>query len=83
MGHLAGKEVLYRKLGKKIDGLTVRVPWNEKFHAILKELYTADEADLIVKMPYRMSSFNRIQKITQIEETNCKSSWRGCAPRGL
>jgi len=42
MGHLAGKEALYRKLGKKIDGLTVRVPWNEKFHAILSELYTVD-----------------------------------------
>jgi hypothetical protein len=65
MGHLAGKEALYRQLGKKIDGLTVRAPWNEKLHAILKELYTADEADLIVKMPYRMSSLNRIQKITQ------------------
>ena len=25
MGHLAGKEALYRQLGKKIDGLTVRV----------------------------------------------------------
>ena len=38
MGHLAAKEALYRKLGKKIDGLTVRAPWNENLRAILKEL---------------------------------------------
>jgi Na+-translocating ferredoxin:NAD+ oxidoreductase RNF subunit RnfB len=83
MGHLAGKEALYRKLGKKIDGLTVRVPWNEKFHAILKELYTADEADLIVKMPYRMSSFTRIRKITQIEETKLQKLLEGMCAKGL
>jgi Pyruvate/2-oxoacid:ferredoxin oxidoreductase delta subunit len=83
MAHLAGKDVLYRKLGQKIDGLTVRVPWNEKFHAILKELYTADEADLIVKMPYRLSSFNRIQKITQIEGTKLQKLLEEMCPKGL
>jgi hypothetical protein len=36
MGHLVGKDVLYRELGKKIDGLTVKVPWNENFNSILK-----------------------------------------------
>ena len=83
MAHLAGKEVLYRKLGKKIDGLTVRAPWNEKLHAILSELYTADEADLIVKMPYRMSSLNRIQKITRIEKVNLQKLLEGMCAKGL
>ncbi len=44
MGHLVGKDV-YRKLGRKIDGLTVRAPWNETLYKILKELYTEEEAD--------------------------------------
>ena len=83
MAHLAGKEALYRQLGKKIDGLTVRAPWNEKLRAILKELYTADEADLIVKMPYRLSSFNRIQKITQIEKAKLQRLLEGMCIKGL
>ena len=37
MGHAAGKDV-YRRLGIKIDSLTFRAPWNETFHALLKEL---------------------------------------------
>lgn len=83
MGHLVGKDILYRELGKKIDGLTVKVPWNENFHAILKELYTVEEADLIVKMPYRLSSCRRIQKITKIEETKLQKLLDGLCAKGL
>jgi ferredoxin len=83
MGHLVGKEILYRELGKKIDGLTVKVPWNENFHAILKELYTVEEADLIVKMPYRLSGFKRIKKITKIEETRLQKLLAGLCAKGL
>lgn len=83
MGHWAGKDVLYRELGKKIDGLTVKVPWNENFHAILKELYTVEEADLIVRMPYRLSPFKRIKKITKIEETKLRKLLDGLCAKGL
>ena len=83
MGHLVGKEVLYRELGKKIDGLTVRAPWNENIHAILKELYTVEEADLIVKMPYRLSNLKRIRKITKIEETKLRKLLDGLCAKGL
>ena len=37
MGHLVGKDV-FRELGRKIDSLETRAPWNERLHAILKEL---------------------------------------------
>jgi len=83
MGHLFGKDVLYRELGKKIDGLTVKAPWNENFHAILKELYTVEEADLIVKMPYRLSDRKRIQKITKIEGTKLQKLLDGLCAKGL
>jgi ferredoxin len=83
MGHLVGKEVLYHELGKKIDGLTVKVPWNENFHAILKELYTVEEADLIVRMPYRLSSRKRIQRITKIEETKLQRLLDSLCAKGL
>jgi hypothetical protein len=47
MGHLVGKDV-YRQLGRKIDGVGMRAPWNDAFYAILKELYTEEDAELII-----------------------------------
>ena len=63
MGHLAGKDV-YRKLGAKIDSLTFRTPWNGTFHALLKELYAPDEADLVVRMPASLTTADRLQELT-------------------
>jgi NAD-dependent dihydropyrimidine dehydrogenase PreA subunit len=63
MGHLVGKDI-YRKLGQKIDGLTLRAPWNEKLYAILKELFSEEEAELILRMPYGLSDLQRLRTIT-------------------
>ena len=82
MGHIVGKD-LYKKLGEKIDNLTVKAPWNETLYNIFKELYTEDEADLIVKMPYVLSSFGRIQKITKIEPTKLRKMLDGLCAKGL
>ncbi|MBU1317813.1 MAG: hypothetical protein KKG33_06190 [candidate division Zixibacteria bacterium] len=64
MGHMVGKDA-FRKLAKKIDGLTVRVPYNETLHAILVELYTPEEAELLVKMPYGLSTLDDIERVTK------------------
>ncbi len=82
MGHLVGKSI-YKKLGEKIDNLTVKAPWNETLYNIFKELYTEDEADLIVKMPYVLSSFDRIQKITKIEPTKLRKLLDDLCAKGL
>ena len=81
MGHLVGKDV-YRRLGKKVDNLTMRAPWNETLHAILKELYLPEEADLVVAMPYGMSSLERLKRVTRMEERGSCRFWKGCATRG-
>lgn len=44
---------VYRRLGEKIDNLTVKAPWNETWHTILKELYTAEEADAVARIQYK------------------------------
>jgi hypothetical protein len=75
MGHLVGKD-LYRKLGKKIDGMTIRAPWNEAFYAILKELYTSDEAEVVIKMPYGIATLDQIVRATGIEKTKLKKTSR-------
>ncbi len=51
MGHLVGKDI-YKQLGNKIDGLSMRAPMNDSLYKILKELYSPLEAEVIVKMPY-------------------------------
>jgi NAD-dependent dihydropyrimidine dehydrogenase PreA subunit len=82
VGHITGKDI-YRKLGKKIDHLSVRAPWNDTFHAILKELYSAAEADLIVKMPYGLSEFAVIRKTTKIESVKLRKLLDGLCAKGL
>jgi len=63
MGHLEGKDTFVR-LGRKIDRLELRVQANDVFYSILKELYTSDEAELVVKMPYGLQTIERISEVT-------------------
>ncbi len=74
---------LYQRLGKKIDGLTIRTPWNDTFHSILKELYTTQEADVVVNMPYTLSSLRKIAKVTGVEELLLKNILDGLCKKGL
>ena len=82
MGHMVGKD-LYRKLGKKIDGLTARAPWNDTLYQILKELYSAEEAEVAVRMPYGMHSLKQIHKITGIEPAQLRKTLESMADKGL
>ena len=82
MGHLVGKD-LYRKLGKKIDGTTARTPWNEALHRILVKLYTPEEAALIVRMPYGVSTLAQIEAVTQIEGSRLQRLLDGLCDKGL
>lgn len=82
MGHVVAKDV-WRKVGRKIDGLTVRVPWNETLHRILQELYSPDEADVFVRMPYTFATFDRIARMTGYERTKLRNVLDGLADKGL
>lgn len=82
MGHIAAKDVYY-KLSKKIDGMSVRTPQTETFQKILTELYTPEEAELIVKMPYRLSPVDRIQRITKFERIKLEKMLKTLSNKGL
>lgn len=82
MGHAVGKNV-YRKLGKSIDRLSLRAPWNETCHAILKELYSEKEADVAIKMPYSLSNFERIENTTKYEGAELRKILEGLCAKGL
>ena len=72
MGHLIGKEDIYTKLGQKIDRLQTSVPWSRAFYEILKELYSTEEADIVVKMPFGLSTLDRIAKISKYEKSKLR-----------
>ncbi len=82
MAHLVGKD-LYRELGEKIDGLTARAPWNETFRALLEELYSEEDAELIVKMPYGLSRLERLELVTGIPRPRLERQLESLCRRGL
>ncbi|MDD2319371.1 MAG: 4Fe-4S binding protein [Geobacteraceae bacterium] len=82
MGHLVGKDV-FRKLGIKIDGMETRAPWNDKLHAVLKELYTPAEAEVVIKMPYGLATIEQLEKVTGYKRTALRHILDGLTQKGL
>jgi DNA-binding transcriptional regulator GbsR (MarR family) len=74
---------VYRALGEKIDSLTTRAPWNEAFHSLLKELYTAEEADVVARMPYTLSTLERISMVTGMDKTRLSTLLERLCSKGL
>ena len=82
MGHLVGKEI-YQELGDKIDSLPFRVNKNKALFNILKELYTSEEADLVVNMPHALSSADQIEKAARIEKSKLNALLESLCTKGL
>jgi hypothetical protein len=82
MGHTVGKDI-YRTLGKKIDGLAMRAPWNETFHDILRELYTEDEAKLVASMPAGMAGVDKIAQATGYDRERLRGLLEDTCAKGL
>lgn len=82
MAHGNAKDV-YRRLGKKIDGLPTRAPWNDAFYDILKELYTPEEAEVLIGMPYGMATFEEVARSTKKDETELHATLESLCEKGL
>lgn len=82
MGHLVGKDV-YRRLGRKIDGFAARAPWNEQLRAILEALYSKEDAELVVRMPYGLSRLGRLERLTGIPRAELEPRLESLCHRGL
>ena len=82
MGHLVGKDI-FRELGRKIDSLETRAPWNDTLHAILKELYSEQEAELVVKMPHGLSTIEQLERSTGYESVTLLRTLDGLTAKGL
>jgi ferredoxin len=82
MGHLVAKDV-FRRLGRKLDGLEIRAPWNGKLYAVLKELYSAEEAELVARMPYGLSTAGEIARAGGYDAATAQRLLAGMTRKGL
>jgi ferredoxin len=82
MGHIVAKD-LYGALGDKIDGLAVHTPQTEAFHAMLRALYSPEEADLIVRMPFGLATAERIAKVAGRDTADVEPMLARLADKGL
>ena len=82
MGHLADKDI-YRKLGRKLDGMPTRAPWTPVLRSILQDLYSPQEAELVTQMPYTLASLERIVAITGLERTEAGRLLERLCRKGL
>jgi len=82
MGHVAGKDT-YKQLGKKIDSLSIRTPFNQTFFEILKELYSTEEADVVIKMPFVLSDLDRIAKVAKYDKGKLEKILQSLCSKGL
>lgn len=82
MAHTNAKDI-YRKLGRKIDGLPTRVSRNAALYEILKELYTPQEAEVLVRMPYGLSSFEQVARCTKYDRAKLRATLESLCEKGL
>lgn len=82
MGHIVGKDI-FRKVGQKLDNLHVRCVWNDELKALVKSIFTEDEAEVFVRMPFVFSDIERIRKITQLPEKNLQVLLENLSGKGL
>ncbi|MEW5734249.1 MAG: 4Fe-4S dicluster domain-containing protein [Thermodesulfobacteriota bacterium] len=82
MGHMAAKDI-YGDLSDKIDGMWVRAPKKKSFYEVLKLLYSPEEAEMVVSMPYGFSDLSRIAKLAQKPEAETRKILEGLADKGL
>lgn len=83
MGHMTLKNDIFRDVGRKLDGNTCRTPWNESLYQIIKKVYTEEEADLMVKLPFTPSSLERVAKLTKVEKTRLRVLLDSMCEKGL
>lgn len=82
MAHRVPKDV-YRHLGHKLDGMATRAPWNETLQAILRELYTPEEADFIIGMPNVPSTARQISEQTGVNSPELELQLDRMCDKGL
>ena len=76
-------ESMHHRVRAKMDGLTVRTPWNPVLQSILEEIFSATESEIYFKMPYGLSDIDRLSRLLKLESNGLKQHLDGMAAKGL
>ena len=82
MGHLVGKDAV-RRYGEKLDRMSMRAPWSETLGEILSRLLTPDEVQLLLVMPWGLSSVERIARTAGMPAAAVLAALERLADKGL
>ena len=82
MGHLSAKDPFFR-LGRRLETLSVRAPYNATLRSILEELYTELEARIVASMPATLSSLIELERLTDVPASELESILEGLCSKGL
>lgn len=83
MGHHHAHRDIFRKVGDKIDSLHMRLTWNDNLRAIVQTLFSEDEAEVFIRLPYVFSDFQKIQRITKLPEKSLEPVLKRLCEKGL
>ncbi len=61
----------------------MRAAFNDVFRSILMELYTPEEAEIVVRMPYGLQTLGRISRVTGYDETKLAPILERLCAKGL
>ena len=65
-------ESMHHRVRAKMDGLTVRTPWNPVLQSILEKIFGATESEIYFKMPYGLSDIDRLGRLLKLESIALK-----------
>jgi len=82
MGHRAAKDI-YDELSTKLDGSMVRMPDHPALRQLLLELYSADEAELVARMPWGLARIDRVAQVTKRDTAHLTRQLGELAHKGL
>jgi electron transport complex protein RnfB len=74
---------IYRKLRDKLSAAPSGVPQGDRFIKILKILFTVEEAELALIIPFMPASLSDIAKVSRIEKTKVEKLLMNMANKGI
>ena len=83
MGHLLGKEEIWRQLRKRLHQNPIGLPEHTSIYEILSILFSEKEAEVGTKFPLGAVTFEEVQKVMGMNKEELEGILKGMIKKGL